>query len=149
MEEHKGRIAVAAILILLVVTGVVYFLARGIQDGQPIAWSIAIVLWTSVSFSAGAAFVLVIQAIGEGRETRRARLEEEHFRQNTQENLALMGAMVKVQNAQAHVQSTHTAMLQRQAREQIQLLAAGDGNGTVDIDAQIGEYSDIFEGLDD
>lgn len=131
-EEHGGAI-VSGILVLLVITGVVVFLARGIEDGQPMAYSVAILLWTAFVFAAGVGFTLTIQQVGENREARRARIEQERFRENTQENLALMGAVAKVQTEQARAQGIHTSMLQRQARDQQRLLAAGN-NGTDEIE---------------
>lgn len=134
MEEHSGAI-VTVVLVVVTIGIVVFLLAKGIANEEPLAFSIAILMWTVIAFSSGVGFTLTVQQIQENREARRFRQEQEHFRTNTAENLALMGAVAKVQTEQTRAQSTHTAMLLRQNREQGRLLAPS-GNG----DAESGGF---------
>jgi hypothetical protein len=120
---------------LALVATAALFLIQGISEGSAVAYVILGGVIFMLVAGLGAIFVLLVQWISEGREARRDRREQERFRVNAQENLSIMAAMQRVQNAQ-------NTMLLKQAQRAL----PGSGD-VVDIDALVADDS-VFEELE-
>ena len=103
------------VILALLISG--YFLVAGLMDGMSVAYVVLGGLVFLLVAGMGGLFVLVVQWMGEAREARRDRREQERFRDNTKENLAIL-------QMTARAQGTQNVMLLRQAREMQRSLPA-------------------------
>ncbi len=123
--------------ILAAVAGI-FFLARGIHEHSAVAYVVLGGAIFMIVAGLGAVFVLVVQAIGDRRVEARERREQERFRDNARENLAIM-------QMTARVQSEQNRMLLHQARETARMLP--DNDDVIDVDALVAD-DDVFAELE-
>jgi len=126
-------------VVMSIGTGV-FFLVRGIQAGDNTAYLILGALVALGLSGIGGAWVLAVLGLGHRWADQRNRQEQERFGENARENLAIMGAVQKVQSGQ-------NAMLLKQAREAQRMLPSG-GSDVIDVDALIIE-DEMFADLED
>lgn len=136
---HFGDIGAVAMLLLLGLATVGYFLWRGLEQGDTLAIVIVTALVVIFLLALGGAGVLFVLSRAHRYEERREMAEQARWRENAQENLAIMAGMQKVQ-------STQNAMLLKQAREQQRMLPTPDGD-VVDVGFQFDEA--LFDEMED
>jgi len=134
---HLGDIGASAMLLLVGLAGGAFLLYRGLESGNVLAiiLTTALVVLTLLGLGAGATLFILNTAAR--REEKRSLVEQERWRDNAQENIAIMASMQTVQNRQ-------NSMLLKQAREAQRQLPAPEGE-VVDLGFQFDEalFDDI------
>jgi hypothetical protein len=133
MERQGCRawLAPGVIFSLAIVGGMVWLVGQA-RQGDVASIAVLAVLASVLLILVGWGFSTLTNAMN-------ARTEQRHFMNNVRENLAIMGAMQKVQNQQ-------NTMLLKQAKEQQRQLPVPEGD-VIDMDSLTWD-EDVFSDLD-
>ena len=134
---HFPGMDAAIILLLALVAAGLFFLHRGLQNGDDLAVAIAAIASVIIIQAITLGAVSIMRHMDAEDDRQRFMEEQSRFRDNLAENATLMASLQKSQNAQ-------NAMLLKQAREAQRALPAPE-NDVIDVGLQFPDdfYSEL------